>query len=160
EDLDALLFDGAIGPSAPYYTLSHRDGGWWIDAGAVHGLPPVGPDEDTLLDAFPFGASDDVLRDSKDAMARVKLVRLEATRSQVEFAGVGQLDPGVAYKAVVVALPLPRITVVIEPGEGPGAELARTALKQAKGNRPSLYVREVTSGAGEPARFRLVVEDS
>ena len=65
EDLDAQLFDGAIRPSAPYFTLSNRDDAWWIDGGAVHGLPAVAPDEDALLDAFPFGASDDDLRESK-----------------------------------------------------------------------------------------------
>ena len=162
EDLDAQLFDGAIRPSAPYFTLSNRDDAWWIDAGAVHGLPPVAPDEDedALLDAFPFGASDDDLRDSKKATARVKLVRLDSTRSQVELTGAGELDPAAAYKAVVVALPLPRITVVLEPSEGPGAELARTALSRADGSKPSPYVREVKPGAGEPARFRLRVEDN
>lgn len=160
EDLDAQLFDGAIRPSAPYFTLSNRDGAWWIDGGAVHGLPPVAPDEDTLLDAFPFGASDDDLRESKKATAQVKLVRLNSTRSEVELTGAGELDPAAAYKAVVIALPLPRITVVLEPSEGTGAELARTALSKAEGNKPSLYVREVKPGAGEPARFRLRVEDS
>jgi hypothetical protein len=160
EDLDAQLFNGAIRPSAPYYTLSNRDGSWWIDGGAVHGLPPLSPDEDTLLDAFLFGASDEELRDSKKAAARVKLVSLESTRSQVEAIGDGSLDPGTAYKAVVVALPLPRITVVIEPEQGPGAEWLRKALAHAEGDKPSLYVREVPPGSAEPARFRLRVENA
>ena len=107
----------------------------------------------------PSAPRTDDLRDSKKATARVKLVRLDSTRSLVELTGAGQLDPAEAYKAVVVGLPLPRITVVFEPSEGPGAERARTALGQADGSKPSLYVREVKPGASEPARFRLRVED-
>ena len=57
-----------------------------------------------------------------------------------------------------MALPLPRITVVIEPGDGPGAERARLALSQANNGLPSLYIREVRPGTNEPARFCLRIE--
>jgi hypothetical protein len=69
-----------------------------------------------------FNAPNDDMRDSQGAAARVKVVRVEPASSRVEVADARQLDPTTAYKAVVVALPLPWITVVIKPREGPDAE--------------------------------------
>ena len=44
EDLEQPFLGGAIAPAPPYFTASyHREHGWCIDGGAIHGLqPPVG----------------------------------------------------------------------------------------------------------------------
>jgi hypothetical protein len=161
EDLDGLVFDGAIRPSTPYFTLAHGDEGWLLDGGAVHGLPPVSPDEPILLDVFPFTATDQDLDDAGKSAAQVSITALRSTRSLVEVVGDRQLDEGQPYKAVIAALPLPRITVEIEPHQGPGAALAHAALERANQGKPSLYVREVRPEVdGTPARFLLRVEDA
>ena len=160
EDLDGLVLDGAIHPSAHYFTLSHRDDGWSLDGGAVHGLPPLSQDELTILDVFPFSATDNDLRDAAKAVARVSITDLKATRSAVEPVAGSILEEGQTYKAVVATLPLPRIAVEIEPRQGPGAELARGELEKANQGKPSLYVREVKPESDKfAARFRLRVED-
>jgi len=154
-NIDGLVFDGAIRPSLPFYTLSHRDEGWRIDAGAVHGLPPADPDESTLLDVFPFDAPVDHLGDASKALARVSIRKVEPTYSLVEV-GDG-LDQATPYKAVIASLPLPKIGVLLEPVDSDGTRLAREALATAhQGSLPSLYVRE--AGPGAAARFRLRVE--
>ncbi|QDV37457.1 caspase family protein [Tautonia plasticadhaerens] len=154
-NLDLELFDGAIRPTLPFYTLSQRDGQWRIDGGAVHGLPAVDPTDPTLLEVFPFGVPDDDLRTASKALRRVTLSRVEPTSSVVE--GGEALDPEQAYKAVIAAMPLPRIGVVFELPDSDGAKLAIQALATARdGSQPSLYVRE--AGIGAIARFRLLAE--
>jgi pimeloyl-ACP methyl ester carboxylesterase len=157
-DLDGLLFDGAIRPAQPFYTLAYLDDRWQINAGAVHGLPPVDPEEPTLLDVFPFHAPQDDLRTAAKALTRVAVTGVEPTNSEVQVGDDAKLDPSQPYKAVIAALPLPRIGVVFEPFDSEGARLAREALATAhERTRPSLYIRE--AGLGAPDRFRLLAKD-
>ncbi len=161
-DLDGLIFDGVIRPAQPFYTLSRREERWQIDAGAVHGLPPADPGEPTLLDIYSFDVSDDDLRNPSKAhaAARVAVAKVEPTFSVVEVSDDAGLDPARAYKALIAALPLPRIGVELEPFGSQGADLARTALETAQPGSPpspSLYVRE--AGPGATARYRLIAID-
>ncbi|HEX8202532.1 MAG TPA: hypothetical protein VF590_18790, partial [Isosphaeraceae bacterium] len=102
-----------------------------------------------------FGASEEDLRSASKALVRVAVARVEPTSSLVDVGG--GLVPAEAYKAVVAALPLPKIGVVFDPPGADGTRLALEALASAQqGMAPSLYVREV--GPGAPARFRLRAE--
>jgi hypothetical protein len=155
-NVDGMVFDGAIRPVEPFYTLSYRSEAWRIDAGAVHGLPAAESDDPFLLDIFPFDAPTSDLREASKALVRVKVRKVEPTYSLVD-AGA-ELDPSKPYKAVVAALPLPTIGVIFEPNDGEGSRLAREALATAgQGRSPSPYVRE--AGSGAPARFRLLAKD-
>ncbi|MBW4591663.1 MAG: caspase family protein [Brasilonema angustatum HA4187-MV1] len=157
-DLDQPFLGGAIAPRTPYFTVyDHKDYGWVIDGGAVHGIfQPVG-DETTLLALFPFDSSAEQLRQLSGAVAQARVLQVLPQVSKIQISGIDNLNPDTTFKAVVTSLPLPPKRVFIT-GEEAGIELARTALLQAgPQSQPSLYIREVTTP--QEAEFQLVARD-
>ncbi|ARV60554.1 caspase [Nostocales cyanobacterium HT-58-2] len=157
-DLDQPFLGGAIAGHTPYFTVCyHKDHGWVIDGGAVHGISqPVG-DETTLLALFAFDSSFEQLRQLSVAIAQAKVLEVLPQVSKVQISGIGDLNTEMTFKAVVTSLPLPPKGVFIT-GEEAGIELARTALLQAgPQSQPSLYIREVTTF--EETEFQLVARD-
>ncbi|NMG21268.1 hypothetical protein DP116_18160 [Brasilonema bromeliae SPC951] len=156
--LDQPFLGGAIAEHTPYFTVcDHKDHGWVIDGGAVHGIPqPVG-DETTLLALFPFDSSFEQLRQLSGAIAQAKVLQVLPQVSKIQISGIENLNPDTTFKAVVTSLPLPPKGVLIT-GEEAGVQLARTALLQAgPQSQPSLYIREVTTL--EETEFQLVARD-
>ncbi|QDL11787.1 caspase family protein [Brasilonema octagenarum UFV-E1] len=155
--ISEALSQGLIAPRTPYFTVyDHKDHGWVIDGGAVHGIPqPV--DETTLLALFPFESSAEQLRQLSGAIAQAKVLQVLPQVSKIQISGIENLNPDTTFKAVVTSLPLPPKGVLIT-GEEAGVQLARTALLQAgPQSQPSLYIREVTTL--EETEFQLVARD-
>ena len=144
KDLDQLFLGGAISDRSPYYTISHhKEYGWVIDGGAVHGVPlPVG--EETMhLALFPIETRGESLRKLSDKIAEAKVTQVLPQLSKVEITSSIGLDREQTFKAVITALPLPPKTVRFE-GETEGVQLLREALQNIGDNgEPSVYVREV-----------------
>ncbi|MDJ0772511.1 MAG: caspase family protein [Mastigocoleus sp. MO_167.B18] len=144
KDLDQLFLGGAISDRSPYYTISHhKEYGWVIDGGAVHGVPlPVG--EETMhLALFPVETRGESLRKLSDKIAEAKVTQVLPQLSKVEITSSIGLDREQTFKAVITALPLPPKTVRFE-GETEGVQLLREALQNIGDNgQPSVYVREV-----------------
>lgn len=157
-DLDQPFLGGAIAPRTPYFTVCHhKDYGWVIDGGAVHGIPQPVEDETTLLALFPFDSSPEQLRQLSNAVAQAKVLSILPQVSKIQISAIENLNPDTTFKAVVTSLPLPPKGVFIT-GEEAGVELARTTLLQAgPQNQPSLYIREVTTS--EETEFKLVARE-
>lgn len=157
-DLDQPFLGGAIAPHTPYFTLCyHKNHGWIIDGGAVHGIPQPTAGETTQLALFPFDTPLEQLRQLSRAIAQAQVIEVMPHLSQVQISGVENLAPEMTFKAVVTSLPLPPKGILIV-GEQAGVELARVTLLQAGQNQhPSLYVREVAMP--EAAEFRLLARD-
>ncbi|NJL39575.1 MAG: caspase family protein, partial [Leptolyngbyaceae cyanobacterium SM1_4_3] len=156
KNLDQPFLGGAIAPSTPYFTVSyHKDHGWVIDGGAIHGVPqPAG--QTTLLALFPFDSSPEQLRQLSAAIgsAEVAKVMPQLSRIKISIAGLNQET---TFKAVITSLPIAPKGILIT-GEAAGIELARAALQKiGPTQQPSLYVREVVTV--DEAEFKLVARD-
>ena len=156
-DLDALFLDGAIRPSAPYFTVAVRDGRWVLQAGAAHGLPQVEGSEKIELSLFLFDAPAEHLSDLSKAVGRARVVEVLPTSSLIELSEVADLTKSATFKAVIVRLPLPALAVRVEGDDAQGVAWAREANAHSGPNgAASLYVREAK--ASEPSGFRLLAQ--
>nr|WP_017316807.1 caspase family protein [Mastigocladopsis repens] len=74
-DLEQPFLGGAIAQRTPYFTVcAHKNHGWIIDGGAVHGiLQPIG-NETTLLALFPFDTPPEQLRQLSAAIAEARVI--------------------------------------------------------------------------------------
>lgn len=158
KDLDQPFLGGAIAPSTPYFTVSyHKNHGWAIDGGAVHGIPQPTDGQTTLLALFPFDSPPEQLRQLPAAIRRAEVTNVRPHLSTVKLSNIENLNPETTYKAVITSLPLPPKGILMT-GDAEGIELARAALEKiASGQQPSLYVAEVTTV--EAAEFKLLARD-
>lgn len=157
EDLDQPFLGGAIAPATPYFTVSyHKDRGWAIDGGAVHGIPQPTAGQTTLLALFPFDSSPEQLRQLSAAIGSAEVKNVLPQLSTVESEDIENLNPETTYKAVITSLPLPPKGILMT-GDAEGIELARAALQKISSGQPSLYVAEVTTV--EVAEFKLLARD-
>jgi pimeloyl-ACP methyl ester carboxylesterase len=158
KDLDQPFLGGAIAPSTPYFTVSyHKDRGWAIDGGAVHGIPQPAGGQTTLLALFPFDSSPEQLRQLSVAIGSAEVIEVMPQLSKVRISGIEDLNPETTFKAVITSLPLPPKGILMT-GEAAGIELARAALKEiGPAQQPSLYVREVATT--DEAEFKLLARD-
>ncbi|MBD2212161.1 caspase family protein [Nostoc linckia FACHB-104] len=157
KDLDQPFLGGAIAPATPYFTVSyHKDRGWAIDGGAVHGIPQPTGGKTTLLALFPFETSPEQLRQLSAAIGSAEVKNVLPQLSTVGSEDIEKLNPETTYKAVIISLPLPPKGILMA-GDAEGIELARTALQKINSGQPSLYVAEVTTV--EAAEFKLLARD-
>jgi hypothetical protein len=107
------------GRTAPAATLMMRymTDGWYVDAGACHGLEAGTPEDPMLL-----GLHDDELR------RQVRVVGVAPDRSRVEPIGWQPPDTGRHYPVVVTRVPIPTATVLLDPGAGAPADQAALGL--------------------------------
>ena len=157
-DLDQPFLGGAIAQRTPYFTVYyHKNHGWVIDGGAIHGIPQPFGNETTELALFPFDKASEQLRQLSAATGEAQVLEVMPQLSKVQISGIDNLDPDMTFKAVVTSLPLPPKGVLIQ-GEEAGVELARAALLAVGAHQqPSLYIREVTTP--EAAEFKLLARD-
>jgi WD40 repeat protein/pimeloyl-ACP methyl ester carboxylesterase len=142
-ELPFLGAGGAIAERKPTVTLSWESEKWFIDKGAVHGIP-VG----TELALYPLGSSVDAMRKVSNAIGRATVVEVQAHQSIVEVSATdtnNELRQDTTYNGVLVKLPLPKLGVCLE-GDQVALDAVRDALKT------SLYVEEVMSAA----KYRLL----
>ena len=118
-ELDRTLFGGAIAPRPARFHVSLRqDGGWWLDAGAVHAVQPG-----TELAVLPAGLSNEVELDRRLGTALV--VEVDAGSSRVEIVEGKLPKRPPAHPAVVTRLPLPPIRVALRAPPAPIEALRR-----------------------------------
>ena len=143
QDLEQPFLGGAIAPRHHYFTASyHRDYGWFIDGGAIHGIPPKKGDETTHLALFSFDSPPEQLRQLAQSLGEAEVIEVLPHLSRIQISGVENLSSDLTFKGVVTSLPLPPLGVRLE-GDAGGIEFVRQALKGAEsGGEPSLYVRE------------------
>jgi hypothetical protein len=116
DGLDQPVLGGAVQRRRPGIALEYVHGGWWIDAGMVHGVQPSvisgadGDGETTILAVRRSSPADGAGAPDRP-IGRVQVTDVGLTRSQVKPAGGWRPDPGVRYDAAVVDVPLPPATV-------------------------------------------------
>ncbi len=143
DDSNKLFLDGAIAEVEPYFIVQHhKNSGWVIEGGAVHGVQPSKNGETTLLELFNFDANNDDLHNPSKSVGIAKVTQVLPTKSKIDIEGVQNLATNSTFKAVVTSLPLPPLEVYFV-GDEAGINLAREQLKTAGLNgKPSAYVRE------------------
>ena len=158
EDLDASFLDGTVQPMPATFAASYRDGRWAINGGATSGIvAPAGSDAPRLaLYAFDAAAAD--LSDLSKAVAMVEVDEVLSASSRLAIDRKVKLDAKTTYKAVLVSLPTPPLSFIVE-GDPTACGLVRDALKTASlDGKPSPFIREATEG--DTPEFRLVARDN
>ena len=159
EDLEQPFLGGAIAPSPAYFTVSyHREHGWCIDGGTIHGLqPPVG-DETTVLALFPFDSSPEQMKQISAAVAQIKITQVLPQLSKIESGDPALADTANTFKAVVISSPLPPLSVWLT-GDATGIETLQQAIATAGPNaQPSLYIQATDRLIG--ASYRVLAKDN
>ena len=157
EDLDATFLDGAIQPAPATFTASYRQGHWTLSGGATSGIPAPAGSDAARLALYPFDAPAADLSDPSKAVAMAHVDDVLPASSRLVIEGKANLDPKATYKAVLVSLPTPPLSVLLE-GDPAACALVREALKVASPEgQPSLFIREATKG--DTPEFRLVARD-
>ena len=150
---DALFCDGTIQPAQPAYLVSQAKDGWWVDAGAVHGLSaPVGGEEFQLACIDPATSA---------AAGTVRVVAVEAGRSRVEPLGWTPVDT--TYRAVVSSVPLPPASIVFDAcddASGPAVvDALRAAIASAgPGGVPSVHIVAASAATATGLTLRVAVQ--
>lgn len=111
-DVDRAFLDGTATATRSLLTVSHVAGAWQLDAGRVHGIPPIGPDlSGVTLELYPLASSG-----AAPALATAITTVVKATTSELRFEppdGAGALDESRGYYAAVRAWSQPTITVSV-----------------------------------------------
>ena len=157
DDLDASFLDGAIQPMPATFTASYQSGRWTINGGETSGIfAPAGSDAPRLA-LYPFDAPAADLSDPSKAIAMVQIDEVLSATSHIVIDKKTKLDPKTTYKAVLVSLPTPPLSVLLE-GDPAACALVREAMKVASPEgKPSLFIREASKG--DTPEFRLVARD-
>lgn len=107
-DLDQLFLGGAISDRHPYYTVSyHKQYGWVIDGGAVHGVPRRDGSETMHLALFSIETQGQDLRKLSNKIGEAQVTEVLPQLSKVTISNVTNLDQEQTFKAVITSLPLP-----------------------------------------------------
>ncbi len=161
-DLDQPFLGGAIAPTPPYFTVSHhKDHGWIIDGGAIHGLQQSAgegatTEEAIVLTVYPFDANAEQMRDASQAIAQVRITQVLAQLSTIESRDPAFAEPDNTFKAVVISSPLPPLQVYLE-GDAAGIEPLKQAIATlGPQGSASLYVQAIDQIGG--AAFRVLVQ--
>ena len=154
-DLEQLFLGGAIRDRHPYYTVSyHKQYGWVIDGGAVHGVPRRDGSETMHLALFSIETQGQDLRKLSNKIGEAQVTEVLPQLSKVTISNVTNLDQEQTFKAVITSLPLPPKGVRFA-GDAEGVQFLQQALQTiTDNNQPSLYVREVSDS--EKAEFKVL----
>jgi pimeloyl-ACP methyl ester carboxylesterase len=154
-DLDQLFLGGAISDRHPYYTVSyHKQYGWVIDGGAVHGVPRRDGSETMHLALFSIETQGQDLRKLSNKIGEAQVTEVLPQLSKVTVSNVTNLDQEQTFKAVITSLPLPPKGVRFA-GDAEGVQFLQQALQTiTDNNQPSLYVRKVSDS--EKAEFKVL----
>ena len=153
-----FLGEGVIAPLQPHFMVSHDAiQGWILNGGSIHGLrSPIGH-ETTTLALFPQQATAEQLRQPENAIAIARITRVQFQYSTVDSPSLKNTDITAQFKAVVIDLPLPQLSVYIA-GDRGETDALRRALATASHNRqPSLYVKPADTS--DSCDLRVVAKD-
>jgi hypothetical protein len=151
DDVDAVFLDGALPPVPSTYLVRYAEGRWTLDAGWAFGIPAPHGRDAARLALFPFDAPAAALADPAKAAAMATVVEVDIRSSRLAIEGDAALDPGTAYRAVIVSLPLPRRPVELT-GDPDACDQARALLREGGAAHPG-FLRE--AAPDEAAEFRL-----
>ena len=128
-DLDRSFIDGAIQPRAKAFYAAEYDSEWWIDGGAIHGVPAPAGDEHAAVALF--GALGNVPETAKasTAIGVAQIVEVQATKSRLRVTR-GAVTSGETYKAILISTPLPRHTVKLT-GDAEAVAATRAELAES-----------------------------
>jgi hypothetical protein len=149
EDLQRPFLGGAIRAAPHYFVANYHGGRWTLDAGRVHGIPFPSSDDAVELALFAYEATEEDLADPEKALAKARVVRVDAATSQLKIDKCAADPDSAPLKAVITHIPTPRLLVRLE-GDARGREAARRALAASR------FVREPTGG--EAADYRLIAQ--
>ncbi len=86
----------------PYYTVSHhKQYGWIIDGGVVHGVPRPKAGETMHLALFPIAAKALDLRKLSHKLVQAQVTEVLPQLSQITIDGITNLDTEQTFKAVI-----------------------------------------------------------
>jgi len=157
DDLDAVFLDGAIPPSPSSFTVRFRDDEWVLDGGAAMGIPEPSGADATRLALFAFDATASEMSELSRAVGTAQAAKVLPASSVLSLDPGTPLDQKTTYKAVILSLPTPPVTVSLE-GDTQARELVRTVLAKASPEGgPSLFIREASEK--EAPEFRLLARD-
>ena len=119
-DADRLVLGGIGGDRAPLHVATHGTVGWRLDAGSLHGLPPVSlAQRPVLVTLHDLTAAE---LSAGRAVARAHVTTVRPTTSDLTIdEGAETLDTGTAYRVVVRELPAAEVAVAVDahvPGRG------------------------------------------
>ncbi|MEW6734377.1 MAG: caspase family protein [Acidobacteriota bacterium] len=127
-DLNQLFLGGAIAVRNSYFTVNYnKTWGWILNAGAVHGIAKPSAEEITELALFPFESESTSTYQLSNAQGRAQVVTVMPQISRVKLIDTMAVKPDDIFKAVVINLPIPPTTVMLN-GDEEGVQLIRTAL--------------------------------
>lgn len=154
KDLDQYFLGGGISDRHPYYTASHhKQYGWIIDGGALHGVPRGDGEEMMQLALFPIETQGKDLRQLSNKIAAAQVREVLPQLSKITISPNFGEQKEQTFKAVITSLPLPPKTVRFG-GDPEGVKLLQEAIETIEDNhQPSLYVRE---SDGETAEFKVL----
>ena len=132
------------GKSEDYFTVAYNptDGGWVMDAGAIHGIPAPTTQATTRLALLP---SDRPLSSLSlaDAVGEATVLEVLPQLSRLQITASPDLPEETVYRAIATTLPLVHRGVWLT-GDEAGLEWLRSQLSVAGPQAaPSLYVAEV-----------------
>ena len=120
EDLDASFLDGTIQPMPATFAASYRDGRWAINGGATSGIvAPAGSDapHSPCTRSMPPPPISTI--SPRPAMVEVDEVLSASSRLAIDRKV--KLDAKTTYKAVLVSLPTPPLSFIVEGSPQPAA---------------------------------------
>ncbi len=157
-DANFLFLGDSVVKREHYYTVTyHADNGWVINAGGVHGIPPLYGEEKTLLAIFPLSVGN--MRELDSAIALAEVVQVFSAKSQISLSEIREeLNTNSTYKAILTSLPSPRLKVYLE-GEEAGINLLRTTIQNSNYNQQlSLSIQEVLEA--ETVDIKLIARNN
>lgn len=160
DDLEQPFLGGVVEPCLPYFTVSyHKQQGWIINGGAVHGLPSATGDDAIALAIFPLDSPPEHLQRIPEAIAQATVTDVLPHLSRVEIQPKSDrsLDTTQIYKALVIHQPLPPIQILLE-GDISGVEHLRQSLNASGFEWPSSLRLHITENR-ESAEFCILAHD-
>ncbi len=154
EDLDAAFLDGAIQPMPAGFPASFQEGHWIMTGGATSGIPAPAGSDAARVALYPFDAPAADLSDPSKTVGMAEVADVLPATSRLVIDKNAKLDPSTTYKAIIVSVPTPPLSVELE-GNAAACVLVREAMKQASPEgKPSLFIREAAKA--DTPEFRLV----
>lgn len=131
EDLNTPFLQLAAAARQPAFTMSfHREHGWIVDGGALHGIPQPTPDTPISFALFPIDAPDHLLND----MSRAVVGCAEVYARLPNLCKVRPCEPtspepdrALTFRAVLVNLPVQRLRLYLN-GTSSYATVVRNIL--------------------------------
>jgi pimeloyl-ACP methyl ester carboxylesterase len=119
-------------------------GHWAIDGGAAHGIPGAVGTVATRLALFRFDASAEDLRNPSKAIGTARVREVSAATSQIEIEDGSQIDGSQTYKAVIIGISIPPLTVALKGDERACALIRRAIEASGLDGKSSPFIRETT----------------